>query len=184
MRQRRGAGALRADRHQPGPARRHPRRPPSDARDGVRQPARTSTGPSPSPGPAFYGQSTAGRTARGSTSTSRRSAPTSSAILDGALDDGAAMRRRILAIGAACRAGHVPARACGLIGGGDTYQLTAYFDRAVSVFPSSDVRVLGPALPGRSRRSSSTATRCASTCRSRLTSRSPPTPPPRSCPSR
>ncbi len=33
--------------------------------------------------------------------------------------------------------------ACGLTGGGDTYTLTAYFDRAVSVFPSSDVRVLG-----------------------------------------
>jgi virulence factor Mce-like protein len=34
--------------------------------------------------------------------------------------------------------------ACGLVGGGgDTYTLTAYFDRAVSVFPSSDVRVLG-----------------------------------------
>jgi virulence factor Mce-like protein len=32
--------------------------------------------------------------------------------------------------------------ACGL-GGGDTYRVTAYFDRAVSVFPSSDVRVLG-----------------------------------------
>ncbi len=32
---------------------------------------------------------------------------------------------------------------CGLGGGGDTYKLTAYFDRAVSVFPSSDVRVLG-----------------------------------------
>lgn len=33
--------------------------------------------------------------------------------------------------------------ACGLVGGGDTYRLTAYFPRAVSVFPSSDVRVLG-----------------------------------------
>jgi virulence factor Mce-like protein len=33
--------------------------------------------------------------------------------------------------------------ACSLVGGGDTYQLTAYFDRAVSVFPSSDVRILG-----------------------------------------
>lgn len=33
--------------------------------------------------------------------------------------------------------------ACGLVGGGDSYTLTAYFDRAVSVFPSSDVRVLG-----------------------------------------
>lgn len=33
--------------------------------------------------------------------------------------------------------------ACGLLGGGGTYTLTAYFDRAVSVFPSSDVRILG-----------------------------------------
>jgi virulence factor Mce-like protein len=33
--------------------------------------------------------------------------------------------------------------ACGLVGGGDTYTLTAYFDRAVSVFPTADVRVLG-----------------------------------------
>jgi virulence factor Mce-like protein len=33
--------------------------------------------------------------------------------------------------------------ACSLVGGGDSYTLTAYFDRAVSVFPSSDVRVLG-----------------------------------------
>lgn len=32
---------------------------------------------------------------------------------------------------------------CGLLGGGGGYQVTAYFDRAVSVFPSSDVRVLG-----------------------------------------
>jgi len=32
--------------------------------------------------------------------------------------------------------------ACGF-GRSDTYQVTAYFDRAVSVFPSSDVRVLG-----------------------------------------
>jgi virulence factor Mce-like protein len=33
--------------------------------------------------------------------------------------------------------------ACGLLGGGESYTVTAYFDRAVSVFPSSDVRVLG-----------------------------------------
>ncbi len=33
--------------------------------------------------------------------------------------------------------------ACSLVGGGDTYTLTAHFPRAVSVFPSSDVRVLG-----------------------------------------
>lgn len=40
--------------------------------------------------------------------------------------------------------GVLPALAgCGLVGGEDTYTVTAYFDRAVSVFPSSDVRVLG-----------------------------------------
>ena len=33
--------------------------------------------------------------------------------------------------------------ACGVLGGSDTYTLTAEFDRAVSVFESSDVRVLG-----------------------------------------
>jgi len=33
--------------------------------------------------------------------------------------------------------------ACGLVDGGDTYTLTARFDRAVSIFTSSDVRVLG-----------------------------------------
>jgi phospholipid/cholesterol/gamma-HCH transport system substrate-binding protein len=33
--------------------------------------------------------------------------------------------------------------ACGVLGGGDTYTLTAHFPRAVSVFPSGDVRVLG-----------------------------------------
>lgn len=32
---------------------------------------------------------------------------------------------------------------CGILGGGSSYRVTAYFDRAVSVFPSSDVRVLG-----------------------------------------
>jgi len=33
---------------------------------------------------------------------------------------------------------------CGLVGGGgESYTLTAYFDRAVSVFPTSDVRVMG-----------------------------------------
>lgn len=52
------------------------------------------------------------------------------------------MRRRIaLAVLCGLAAATVPA--CGLTGGGDTYQLVAYFDRAVSVFPSSDVRVLG-----------------------------------------
>jgi virulence factor Mce-like protein len=33
--------------------------------------------------------------------------------------------------------------ACGVLGGDDSYEVTAYFDRAVSVFRSSDVRVLG-----------------------------------------
>lgn len=32
---------------------------------------------------------------------------------------------------------------CGILGSGGTYRVTAYFERAVSVFPSSDVRVLG-----------------------------------------
>lgn len=32
---------------------------------------------------------------------------------------------------------------CGLLGGDDTYEVTAYFPRAVSLFPSSQVRVLG-----------------------------------------
>ena len=50
-------------------------------------------------------------------------------------------RRFALGALAALVAATVPA--CGLVGGGDTYQLTAFFDRAVSVFPSSDVRVLG-----------------------------------------
>lgn len=50
-------------------------------------------------------------------------------------------RRLLLAALCATVAGILPA--CGLVGGGDTYQITAYFDRAVSVFPSSDVRVLG-----------------------------------------
>lgn len=35
------------------------------------------------------------------------------------------------------------ASGCGLVGGGGSYQVTAYFPRAVSVFPSSQVRVLG-----------------------------------------
>src|SRR5687767_10309674 len=33
--------------------------------------------------------------------------------------------------------------ACGVLGGDDRYTLIAHFPRAVSVFPSSDVRVLG-----------------------------------------
>lgn len=52
------------------------------------------------------------------------------------------MRRRLLAV-ALCATVAASLPACGVLGGGDTYQLTAYFDRAVSVFPSSDVRVLG-----------------------------------------
>ncbi|MGK2948151.1 MAG: MCE family protein [Acidimicrobiales bacterium] len=42
-----------------------------------------------------------------------------------------------IALGAAAVPG------CGLVGGDDHYTLTARFPRAVSVFPSSDVRVLG-----------------------------------------
>lgn len=49
--------------------------------------------------------------------------------------------RRLLA--AVTALGVIGVPACGVLGGGGTYQLTAYFDRAVSVFPSSDVRVLG-----------------------------------------
>lgn len=49
--------------------------------------------------------------------------------------------RRTIAGLVAVALGVLPA--CSLLGGGDTYRLTAYFDRAVSVFPSSDVRVLG-----------------------------------------
>ena len=53
------------------------------------------------------------------------------------------MRRRLaLALLVATVASVLPA--CGIVGGGgDTYTVTAYFPRAVSVFPSSDVRVLG-----------------------------------------
>ncbi len=50
--------------------------------------------------------------------------------------------RRLVAM-ALCLAVAATLPACGLVGGGDSYTLTAYFDRAVSVFPSSDVRVLG-----------------------------------------
>lgn len=52
------------------------------------------------------------------------------------------MIRRLLT-GTLCVAVFGALPACGVLGGSDTYQLTAYFDRAVSVFPSSDVRVLG-----------------------------------------
>jgi virulence factor Mce-like protein len=50
-------------------------------------------------------------------------------------------RARLAAVLLAVAASALPA--CGLIGGGDTYTMTAYFPRAVSVFSSSDVRVLG-----------------------------------------
>jgi virulence factor Mce-like protein len=52
------------------------------------------------------------------------------------------VKRRLLLAGL-CVAVASALPACGLVGGGDTYTLTAYFDRAVSVFPSSDVRILG-----------------------------------------
>lgn len=51
------------------------------------------------------------------------------------------MRRAALLLAAALLGTVLPG--CGLVGGGDTYRVTAFFDRAVSVFPSSDVRVLG-----------------------------------------
>lgn len=51
------------------------------------------------------------------------------------------MRRLALAAVLALAAAAVPG--CGLLGDGGSYRITAYFDRAVSVFPSSDVRVLG-----------------------------------------
>jgi len=51
------------------------------------------------------------------------------------------VRRVALAVLAATAVAALPG--CGILGGGETYRVTAYFDRAVSVFPSSDVRVLG-----------------------------------------
>ena len=51
------------------------------------------------------------------------------------------MRRALATLGVVVATAAMPA--CGLVGGGDTYTLTASFPRAVSVFPSSDVRVLG-----------------------------------------
>lgn len=51
------------------------------------------------------------------------------------------MRR--LALTALVALGVLALPGCGLLDGGGGYQVTAYFDRAVSVFPSSDVRVLG-----------------------------------------
>ena len=51
------------------------------------------------------------------------------------------MRRALLSLALVVGALALPG--CGLLGGGGSYQVTAYFDRAVSVFPSGDVRVLG-----------------------------------------
>ena len=51
------------------------------------------------------------------------------------------MRRALLSLALVVGALGLPG--CGLLGGGGSYQVTAYFDRAVSVFPSGDVRVLG-----------------------------------------
>jgi len=52
------------------------------------------------------------------------------------------MRRAVAIVVAVAGLAALPA--CSLVGGGgDTYTLTAHFPRAISVFPSSDVRVLG-----------------------------------------
>lgn len=51
------------------------------------------------------------------------------------------MRRAALL--AAALAVSLVAGGCGLVGGGDSYQVTAYFPRAVSLYESSQVRVLG-----------------------------------------
>ncbi len=51
------------------------------------------------------------------------------------------MRRLLALLVALSGAAALPA--CSLVGGGDTYTVTAHFDRAVSIFESSDVRVLG-----------------------------------------
>jgi virulence factor Mce-like protein len=52
------------------------------------------------------------------------------------------MRRAVAVV--VSLAGLAALPACSLVGGGgDTYSLTAHFPRAISVFPSSDVRVLG-----------------------------------------
>ena len=51
------------------------------------------------------------------------------------------MRRALAILVVAAAVASLPA--CGVLGGGDTYTLTAHFPRAVSVFPSGDVRVLG-----------------------------------------
>ncbi len=51
------------------------------------------------------------------------------------------MKRALALLIVAATAAALPA--CSALGGGDTYTLTAHFPRAVSVFPSGDVRVLG-----------------------------------------
>jgi phospholipid/cholesterol/gamma-HCH transport system substrate-binding protein len=51
------------------------------------------------------------------------------------------VRRAVVLLVAMAALAALPA--CGVLGGGDTYTLTAHFPRAVSVFPSGDVRVLG-----------------------------------------
>ncbi len=53
------------------------------------------------------------------------------------------MRRRVVATAVVVSALAASLSGCGLTKGGDTYTLKAYFPRAVSVFKSSDVRVLG-----------------------------------------
>lgn len=52
-------------------------------------------------------------------------------------------RLRLVAVAVALVVSAAVVPACGLISGGETYRITASFDRAVSVFASSDVRVLG-----------------------------------------
>jgi virulence factor Mce-like protein len=51
--------------------------------------------------------------------------------------------RVVLPVALPIALGSLALPACGVLDGGDTYTLTAEFDRAVSVFESSDVRVLG-----------------------------------------
>jgi virulence factor Mce-like protein len=54
------------------------------------------------------------------------------------------MRARLLRLGAVATVITLVASGCALLGGGGgTYQLVAYFPRAVSLYPSSQVRVLG-----------------------------------------
>jgi phospholipid/cholesterol/gamma-HCH transport system substrate-binding protein len=53
------------------------------------------------------------------------------------------MRRRVTWLFAIVAVAAAGLPACSLAGGEDTYEIVAYFPRAVSVYPSSDVRVLG-----------------------------------------